>query len=198
MIQPLQLNSNINFKSNPPLSAANAAIVNDAQQKQAQPQKEKKSITDMYMSAKKSVTNVIKGVNSTVGITAGATQGLAEGALAAGVIGLLGKNFKNGEGKIIETTAGIAKDIWSAIKVVPNAIKNIWSNSPKDNLTKLFTEAIPNGARTLWGGLNKHKATALIATGVGVAIFALRTIQGKVKANVKNADLDHATNQGHS
>ncbi|MBR3605873.1 MAG: hypothetical protein IKL52_07580 [Candidatus Gastranaerophilales bacterium] len=197
MIQPLKLNSNINFKSNGQLSAANAAVVDKRQEAQAQPQQEKKSIVDTYLSAKKTVTGFFKGVNNVLGVSTGAAQGVVEGAVAAGVVGIIGKNIKNGEGKILETSVGILKDAWSAIKVVPKTIKNIWLNSPKDNLAKLFKETIPNAVKKIGPGLKKHKASAIIAAGVGVAVFAMRTVQGKVSANIKNANLEHATNQGH-
>lgn len=198
MIQPLKQNLNINFKSNAQLSAANTALISNAQQKQAQqPQAEKKSITETYSSAKKSVTNILQGINTVVGVSAGATGGIVGGAVVAGIIGVVGKNIKNAKGQIGGTLKGIAKDAWSIVKVVPKAIKNVWCNSPKDNLAKLFKETIPTGAKKVGAGLKNHKATALLAAGAGVLVFAAKTIQGKVKANHKNANLEHATNQGH-
>lgn len=199
MIQPLKQNSNINFKSNSQLSAANAAIINKTAEKQvtAQPQVEKKSVVQAYDSAKKTVTDVFKKVNTVVGVGTGATRGVVEGVLAASVVGVVGKNIKNAKGQIGGTLKGIAKDTWSAVKVVPKAIKNVWKNSPKDNLAKLFKETIPTGTKKIGAGLKNHKKTAAIATSVGLLVFATRTILGKVKANYKNSSLDHATNQGH-
>lgn len=199
MIQPLKQNSNINFKSNTQLSAANTALISNAQQKQAQqPQAEKKSLTQTYDSAKRTVTNVFQSINTVIGLGTGATQGIVGGAITAGVVGVVGKNIKNAKGHIGETLKGIAKDAWSAVKVVPKAIKNIWNNSPKENLSKLFKETIPAGAKKIGSGLKNHKTTALLAAGAGILVFAFKTIQGKVKANYKNANLEHATNQNHA
>ena len=199
MIQPLQLNSNINFKSNAPMSAANAAVVEQVKGNElaAQPQEDKVSISQRFNSAKKTVTNVLKKVNTTLNVGAGAVNGAVEGAVVAGVIGVVGKNIKNAQGQIGGTIKGIAKDAWSAVKVVPKAVKNVWVNSPKENIKNLFKETIPAGAKKVTAGLKKHNATAAIAVCTGLAVFALRTIQGKINANTRNANLDHATKQGH-
>ena len=179
MIQPLKLNSNINFKAN------------------AQAPKEQKSFSQRCGEVKKTATGVIKKINSVVGVGTGAATGVVQGAATAGVIGILGKNIKNASGHIGGTLKGIICDFWNAVKVVPKTIKSVWLNSPKENLKNLFKETIPTGARKLAGGLKKHGATAAIAACAGIAVFTIKTVQGKIDANSKNANLDHATKQGH-
>ena len=199
MIQPLQLNSNINFKSNPPMQAANAAFIDNTKEKDinAQQQVEKKTFAQTCESAKKTVTDVFKKANTVLSVGAGATHGVVEGAVVAGLIGVVGKNIKNAQGQIGGTIKGLAKDALAVVKVVPKTIKAVWANSPKENLGKLFKEVIPSTAKKVGSGLKKHNATAAIAVCAGLAIFALRTIQGKVNANSRNANIDHSTNQGH-
>ena len=200
MIQQVQLNS-ISFKSaelSPALKARIEAQNNQQKIVAVDEQPKKKfSITETYNKSKKGVVGFFKGVNNVTGVASGVVRGVAEGAIAAGIIGVVGKNVKNGEGKILETGVGILKDAWSALKVIPKAIKNIFINSPKDNVVKLFKETIPTAIKSVASGLKKHKATALIASGVGLAILVFRAIQGKVKANQNNAELEHKTNLGH-
>jgi len=198
MIQRLQ--SNINFKST---QAATAEVLNPTNVETkaenmttSEQSKEKFSITDTYQKAKKGVTDVFKKINTVTGVTGGSTKGLVEGGIAAATISVLGKNIKMADGKIWGTIKGIGTDLGKVIKTVPKTIKAIFVKSPLENF-KSLASATGSGIKNVYRGIGKHKLTAALAATAGLAIFAFRTIQGKVNANQKNANLDHKTNQGH-
>ena len=45
--------------------------------------------------------------------------------------------------------------------------------------------------------MKNNKLLAAAGTTAGIAILAIRTIQGKMNANEKNANIDHKLAQGH-
>ena len=189
MIQRLQ---NINFTSTG-IQAQTKEAPDAAIQEQS---KEKFSLTQTYTKAKKGVTDVFKTINNVAGVTQGSARGVVEGGIAAAVISVAGKNIKNADGKILGTLKGIGSDLWKTACVLPKTIKAVIVKSPLDNV-KSLAKATVNGTKQLAKGVGKHKLTALVATVSALGVFALRTIQGKVSANDKNASLDHKTNQGH-
>lgn len=174
MIQKVQTNSMIAFKS-----------------KKNSPAENKTTLIDKVGKARNIAIDKIKTVNNAVRVSSGFTKGVAQGATAAAVIGLVGKNCKNGEGKIIPTFNGIMKDAWSIVKLAPNAINNVWTKSPKDNVGAII-KGVPSSINKLAKGIANHKLTATIATVVAGAIVFANVLKSKVKANLSNADIDHA------
>ena len=147
---------------------------------------------------KKGFLGFIKDVNKATDITTGVVKGLAEGTALAGAISIVGKNCEKGKGITLKTVGGILGDLGKVIKVIPSALKNIfWSNSVKENLSIAFKKA-KNAVPALIDGAKKHKATAALAATALVAMVAVRAIQGKINANMENANLDHATNNTHA
>ena len=170
MIQTLKYGTNIAFKGNGDVSA----------------EKNKPTL-------KKRFVDVIKGVNDVTSTTKGATRGIAEGVAVTALVGLVGKNIKEAKANIFKSTTGVLKDTakaaWNVVKFVPALI----TKSPAENIKNVA--ALPN--KFYKNYLKNTKTTALIATLAGLGIVAFRTIQGKIKANIKNADVDHATKTKH-
>ena len=185
MIPTIKMNS-VSFKSN-------TATVEPTSQQVVKP---KKTAGERFQDLKKGATDALKTINTAVGVSYGTAHGLVEGSIAAGAIGIIGKNAQDG-GLTWKTISGIAKDAWNVIKVVPKTIGKLWNNSPKDNIVSAF-KTIPDHAKNIANGMKKHKLTAGIALGTGLLITAFRTVQGKVQANRINAGIDHRTNQGHT
>ncbi len=171
MIQPLKYNNNISFKAN----------------------EQKNTNTEDKPSLKKRFVNVIKGVNDITSTTKGVTRGITEGIAATAIIGLVGKNIKETNANIFKTALGIIKDTakatWSTAKFIPQ----ILTKAPVENLKDI--SALP--VKFYKDYLKNNKTTASIATFAGLGVLALRTIQGKIKANLKNANVDHATKTEH-
>ncbi|MBQ8635788.1 hypothetical protein IJ425_06520 [bacterium] len=193
MIQPLMSNRNVSFGN------ANAKTQNTSQGVQqpidtaSQPQQPKVSI---FKRIKKGFLNIAKSFNTVTGVGSGAVRGLTEGAVAATVIGVFGKNCKQGKGQILETAGGILKDLGKSAVAVVKHIPDVITKAPIENVKNLCHSAI-NGVTKVAKGAKANKLTAAAATLAGVVIFAARTIQGKAQANKANAELDHITNNHH-
>lgn len=170
MIQPLKYGTNIAFKGNEEVSA----------------EKNKPTL-------KKRFVDVIKGVNEVTSTTKGAARGIAEGVVATALIGLVGKNIKENKANIFKSAAGVLKDAtktaWNVVKSIPALV----TKSPAENIKNVIT--LPS--KFYKNYLKNTKTTAIIATLAGLGVLAFRTIQGKIKANMKNANVDHATKTKH-
>ena len=197
MIQRLQYNP-VHFTNNATNQQAPnvKSEVSIAKQNETEEQKSKFSIVDSYNKAKKGVTNVIKTANTTIGVGSGLAKGIVQGSLISGAIAIFGKNAKNGQGKIWDTTVGILKDAWKVITFVPGTIKKAWVNSPKENVISLF-KSVPSGVKKVAKGVKNHRLTTCLAITAGLATVTFNTVKGKLHANKTNADLDHRINQGH-
>ena len=202
MIQPLQANS-ISFKStelSPALKAKLAAQnsqVNDVNAQKEQPKKSF-SVTETYQKGKKGITNIFKGVNNVAGVTGGVAKGVAAGSLATLAFGVVGKAVSESKDLnglevlthiVGETIKDTAKGVWEAVKFVPSVI----TKSPLENIKTIGS--LPKKFYTTY--LKGHKRIAIAATAIGLGVLAYNAIKGKIKANEKNADLDHKTNLGH-
>lgn len=190
MIQRLQ--SNISFKNTQ--LPQTQAVKEETKEAIAQEQpKQNFSITDTYQKAKKSITDVFKGFNNVTSVSNGAIRGIGEGIVATAFVGTIAKACKEENFHIIKTTGKILSDsgkgLLNSIKFIPSII----TKSPLENIKTLGS--LPK--KFYKDYLKGHPAIATLATVGGLAVFALRTIQGKVNANQKNANLDHKTNQGH-
>ena len=153
-----------------------------------------KSFTTSVHSAKTGFMNLMKGFNNVTNTSSGAIRGIAEGLGAAALVGTFAKNLKEHDSKFFPTLGGVIKDIakeaWTIIKLVPSFVVDVIKT---DSLQKLIHEP-----SRLW---NEHikgnpKAAAAVILS-GLTVFALRTFQGKINANRKNANIDHSLNEGH-
>lgn len=199
MIQPLQPNI-INFKGVEASPALKARV--EVQKIQQEPQKEatvekepkkKVSIAETCRNTKKGVVGFFKGVNNTTGVTSGIVRGAAEGVVTTAAVGMIAKACKDQNFHIFKTAGQIAKDASSALFEVVKFVPSIMTKAPIENIKTI--SSLPGKFYKTY--LKNNKGAAAIATVVGIAILAFRVIQGKVKANKKNADLDHKTNLGH-
>ena len=188
MIKPIK---NISFCGNEQtvkLSKANAAYAQKAASASMPEIPQKK------LSLKERFLNTIKGFNNVTGTAAGFARGIIDGVIVTSLVCFIGKNIKDAEGNIGKTIQGMIKDTGKAIKhVVTQSIPKIITKAPIDNI-KSLKDAPGKFYKEYLGG---NKKIGIIATAIGVAALALRTLQGKLNANKKNADLDHYTNTKH-
>lgn len=208
MIQPIQSNSNISFAG----TEASKASTNPYSAFQSTPKavsdevdtvvKSKAEETTLEEQPKKKLTltevkhkflNFFKGFNNINDTAKGAIKGVAFGSLIAAGVGAVGKNIKDAEGKIAGTLTGIGKDLFAGIKNTVLFVPKLITKSPLENARSLVT-LVP---RFYTKYLKGHAGIAALATLTGVGVLAFNTIQGKIKANKKNADLDHKLNHGH-
>ena len=220
MIQPLQLNSNVTFKSaeSPALAAfkeaakakmaqQNVAATQDAvvaseNNAVAQQPKEKFSISKTYNETKKGVVNTLKGFNTVTGVGAGITRGIVDGVAATALSGLIINSCHQAKGaeglKILwEIPKKMGEGVFGAIKKAGRFAKRLFTaNEPViKQLGQL--RKLPKMFFGKEGYLKGNKAIGAAAIGIGLATLAFRIIQGKVRANENNAGLDHKTNLGH-
>ena len=204
MISRLQ-NANTNFKAQSPAlknviegntrqkSEISAQEALNAVQTQEVP-KEKFSITKTYNKAKKSAIDFFKGVNNVTSVAGGIARGVVDGAVATTVVAIGAKALKEAENfNVFQIVGNVGKDVAKGACNVIKFIPSLITKAPIDNLKTI--SSLPKKLYTNY--LKNYKGAATIATVVGLSVLALRTIQGKVNANQKNADLDHKTNLGH-
>lgn len=212
MIKPIKFPFEPAFRAN--LGEQQKTINNNQQQTQTEsqntintqnsaPECATKPLTKFQLLKHKTL-DFLKGFNNVTNTTQGAVKGVVEGAVATTVVGVIGKNIKESEGQISGTLLGIGKDITKGLKHAVGFIPSLLTKSPVENLKnvvtlpkKFYGKGYLNVLNKAGEGATSHKGTAAIATLVGVGVLALRTIQGKISANEKNADLDHKTNHGH-
>ena len=94
---------------------------------------------------------------------------------------------------IWQSFGGIVKDTGKVLAKAFGFIPSIITKSPLQNVKSLTSLPSKFYGKYLKG----HKATAAIATVAGLAVLGFNVVKGKVKANRKNADVDHSVNQGH-
>ena len=201
MIKPIQFSSNSPFsafdtnKTNikaPEPTVLNKTAEDTVQVANAQTEAApKEKLT--YETAKKKVFNVVKGFNTATGTTVGAIKGGIFGGLTLGAVGIIGKNIKEAKSNIWQSFGGIVKDTGKVLAKAFGFIPSIITKSPLQNVKSLTSLPSKFYGKYLKG----HKATAAIATVAGLAVLGFNVVKGKVKANRKNADVDHSINQGH-
>ena len=154
---------------------------------------EKKNIGEKYNSAKYGLMNFFKGFNKIKDTTTGFTRGLVEGTIAASLVGVLGKNLKEHDGKFFASIAGSLKDIASeACKIIKNIPSVITKRPPLNTVTTIIKEPFKQAKK-----LKGNPWAIVAALSVGLGFVAYRTIEGRIIANQKNANLDHALEEGH-
>ncbi len=141
----------------------------------------------------KNFTDVLKSYNNVTNTAAGIARGTVEGTIGVALTGVIAKNIKQSKGSIWGTIKGIGKDTIKAGTKAIMSLPSLFTKTPIQNGKKAL-ETYKNFFKKYMKG---NKVPAAIALGVGAAIFAVRTIQGKIHANQKNADIDHKTNMGH-
>lgn len=193
MIQPVRLNSHIQFKGTQAQEADKPQVEQENIAVQTPEQTVKATPKDAFEATKDLAIGSLKNFNNVANTSQGALRGIAEGAVGAVVIGVLGKNIKNSEGKIASTLTGITKDTGKGVAKAVKSIPSLLTKSPVQNLKS----AVSLPKKFLTSYLKGNKITAAAAGAIGLSIAALRTIQGKMNANLHNADIDHKTNRGH-
>ncbi len=151
--------------------------------------------TPKKLTFKQRVLNVFKGFNRVTGVASGAARGVADGVILAGSVGFIGRNIKRANGNIGKTITGMFNDAGKIIKTVfsHKPITSLITKAPIENLKTL--KSIP--AKFYKSCMKGNKLTSLAVVGTFLGAVAFRTIQGKLIANKKNADIDHYTNNKH-
>lgn len=206
MIQPITKN-NISFKNNASDKAFAKFTKNttnniaqetkdevQVSQENTQQATEKSTLSEKFNKAKIGALNIVKKVNAFTKTSNGIIQGVASGIVTTAAVGVIGKNIKESKGNIAGTLGGILKDGAKAVKNVALFVPSLITKSPLENAKNLTTTPIKFYSKYLG---KKNISTAIIATTLGLGALAFKTIQGKVKANQTNADLDHKVNHGH-
>lgn len=215
MIQPIKQNIAFGAQQVPQVyqNVAQSKPANLQSSSQAN-SRDKISLKTTVHKSKLGFLNFLKGFNNVTNTTSGAIRGIGDGIVAGALIGTLGKNFikskneisKNMEqtatdvaqaaknfpvGKLIlNTIGGAIKDVFGVAK---KALVNLYQKSPQANLKSLIT----NNPIKRFAKYVGNKKLFAFATIVGLGIVAFRIAQGKIAANKKNSDLDHALNEGH-
>lgn len=164
----------------------------------------KTSAKDKFTNAKKGFTNIFKKLNTVTFTTAGIIKGAAIGVATTAGIGVIGKNIKDGKGEILASGKGIIKDAFKGVKSAVMFIPSLLTKSPIENIKNVITLPAKFYGKNYLNIFNNagkeaktHKITALIATLAGVGAFITGATFGKIRANEKNASLDHKANLGH-
>ena len=144
-------------------------------------------------SLKDRAIGIAKGFNTVTGTSQGFVRGVADGVVAAGVVGLVGKNIKENNSNIFDTAKGILKDVGKSVAKVAGFIPSLITKAPIENAKDIVMLPVKFFGTYLKG----HKLTAAAAVGTALVAVAARTILGKMSANTKNANIDHATGEKH-
>ncbi len=194
MIKPIK--QNLAFGASTPQLYQNVAKTRNSSFNQTQTQvqtEENKTLGDNVKSAKRGFLNFLKGFNTVKDTTTGFARGVVDGLIGASIVGVFGKNLKQYDGKFFGTLGGVVKDVSDeAIKVIRNIPSIITTRSPLNTVTTAIKEPFKLAKK-----LKGNPATIAAAAATAVALITFRTVQGKIIANKKNANLDHAVNEGH-
>lgn len=158
-------------------------------------------------SLKSGLAGIAKGFNNITGVAAGAAKGIGKGIIFGSLAGVVAKNFKENlssavteEGaKKIKNLAfgqffkGMVKDLWSFVGKSFTKIGEAFQQTPKDTLKDIVK--LPKKYMEYLGKGNK--AVKAAAIGVGALTVAGSILSAKIKANRKNADIDHSLNLKH-
>ena len=187
MIQPIR--QNVAFKAQIP--ATYQAVAN------SQPQPEFKQVSEPQQStarrAKNGFINFLKGFNNVKDTMSGAVRGAVEGVAMGSLVGVFGHNYKKQKGEFFATLGGTIKDIasegWKFVRNIPSIITK---RTPWNTISTIAKEPFKQMKK-----LKGNTPTIIAASATALAILAFRTVQGKIKANKANANIDHSFNEGH-
>ena len=148
-------------------------------------------------SFKRGILGVIKNYNRARGTAMGVAKGLVDGVIGAGLVGYVGRNIRKSKesnyniGKVI---GGLVSDAFDGAKYfVTKTIPHIITKSPLENARNLLNTPREFYNKCLKGSKGLTVLTALVFVGA----LAFRTIQGKMIANKRNAEVDHYTGYNH-
>jgi len=145
-------------------------------------------------SLKTRLMNMAKGYNDITNTSGGALRGIVEGLGTAALVGVFAKNLKEHNSTFFPTIGGtikdIAKEAWELIKLVPKFAKEVIQT---ESVQTILQEPSKLWAKHIKG--NNKAALAVILS--GTLVFLYRTFEGKIRANIQNAKLDHALKEGH-
>jgi len=142
---------------------------------------------------KKKGRKIFRATNNVTGTCGGFIKGLAKGTLAAGIIGVAGKSIQEANGDIGKSLVNSFKESGSAIINGIKAIPALLIKSPQQNLQAVAKAPVKFYKKYL----SKNPITFALSAGSLIGITAFGTIRGKMKANKKNADIDHKWNLNH-
>lgn len=151
----------------------------------------KPTAKQIFMGVKLTAINALKTFNTATGVSGGIIGGVVKGTATAALVGFIGKNVKSNS--ITGSLKGMGSDIFKAAKGAAKFVPSLITKAPIEN-AKNIAKILPNFYTQYLKG---HKGTAAIATAAGLGVFAYNALKGKVKANMNNANVDHATNVGH-
>ncbi len=228
MIQPLKLNSNIHFGSGEEQNFAvfnqtpaasfdeqNATqdIISETNDEFVKPQIQEDTKAPKLPLGKRLI-NTLKSFNIFKDTAFGAAKGVVGGTCAFIVTSVAGKKAKEAQGKILGTLGGLAKSFGSTVVQCAKAVPALITKSPlenaknflsvpyefcKRNLTTVTKQTVQEAGETIVKESRKlDKATALVASVAGLSVLALKTIQGRIKGNVNNSNIDHNLYWNHT
>ena len=187
MIQPVKFNSNVSFQ-------ADNNLYKDFKDASAPQEESKGGVKEAAHKVRAGFLNTVKGVNKAAGVGTGAVRGIVDGTALAVLVGVIGKNVKEADGQIAGAVSGTIKDLAKGAVKAVKAVPSLFTKSVLQNVAsaaKAAKDSVKDFAKN-----NKAAAAAAVVTGTALAV--LRTFQGKWSANTKNANIDHALNEGHN
>ena len=160
-----------------------------------------KGIKEKTTSAFGKVINFFKSVAKTKETAKGTLKGLRNGAIATVGVAFVGKNLQEGEGKILSTITAMGKNIGKVISTtVTKVIPTVFTKSPKEYLSSI--RHLPKGfynycSSGVEKGAKGSKTVGIVSTLAGIGVLGYNIIKGLAKGNMKKADIDHYTDNGH-
>ncbi len=160
-----------------------------------------KSIKEKATSAFGKVVNYFKSLAKTRETAKGTLKGIKNGAIAAAAVAFVGKNIQEGKGQIGSTIVAMGKNVGKIISTTATkVIPAVFNSSPREllghvkHLPKGFYNYCASGVEK---GAKGSKTVGIVSTLVGIAVLGYNVAKGLAKGNMKKADIDHYTGNGH-
>ncbi len=177
----------------------------------------KENKPSLYRRTKGKILGFFKNLNKIKFAAQSTTKGVAQGLVAFGVTAFVGKNlqdavreknpmtFFNGAMNDICKFAGAAG---RNIEKFPKTLTDIFAVNKDNSVLKDTGLIFSRIFKTIGGGITKmgasslsylknNKIAAAAALTIAGTVLLKNIIQGKIKANERNADLDHKFDYGH-
>ena len=148
------------------------------------------------------IINLAKGFNNITNTSGGAIRGAIEGISAGVLVGTIGKNIIQSKNDIFKTIKGTITDVGRAAIGIIKFIPSILTKAPIENLKNIadlparFVKYMLNKPKGM-PAAKSNKILVGLTAAIALGFIAFRTIEGKIAANKKNANIDHALNEGH-
>ncbi len=162
---------------------------------------ENKSIKKEKTSFFGKIINFFKTILKAKETIKGTAKGVKNGLIAMAAVGFVGKNLQEGKGEILPTIVATGKNIGKIVSTtVTKVIPAVFKSNPKELLSSV--KKLPKGfykycSSGIEQGAKGSKTVGIVATLAGVGILAYNTIKGMAKGNMKKANVDHYTDNGH-